>query len=86
MIGTQLDEEVRDALENLPPSAKLVCFVLVHEQPLTQSGLVDETMLSSRTVRYAVKELEAAGIVTSEIYIPDARKNVYRLRRSISID
>lgn len=74
MIGDRIQPAVRDALDDLPPSGKLVFYVLAHEQPLTQSGVVAETRLSNRTVRYALTELEAAGLVESEVYIPDARK------------
>jgi len=84
MRRNELSSETRQQLETLPPSAKLVFYVLAREQPLTQSGLVEETMLSDRTVRYALNELEGTGVVTSDVYIPDARKSVYRLRTSVT--
>jgi DNA-binding MarR family transcriptional regulator len=66
-----------DRLEPLPPSAKLVYLILAYEGRQTQGDLVSETMLSPRTVRYALTKLEENDLVTSDIYIPDARKNVY---------
>lgn len=65
-------------LRELPPSAKLVYKTLDYEGPLTQSSLAESTHLSSRTARYALNELKEADLVTEEIYIPDARKRLYR--------
>jgi predicted transcriptional regulator len=79
MMRDALDQEAQQELAELPPSAKLVCYTLAHEQPLTQSDLVEETMLSNRTVRYALTKLEESEIVRPDIYIPDARQNVCRL-------
>ena len=77
--ATEADPEARyERLLDLAPSAKLVYFVLDHEGPLTQQQLCDRTMLSSRTARYAVTELEDADLVTEEVYIPDARKKLYQ--------
>jgi DNA-binding MarR family transcriptional regulator len=67
-----------DQLLDLPPSAKLVYLVLKHEGPLTQQQLCARTLLSGRTARSAVSELEDVGLVTEEVYIPDARKKLYR--------
>ncbi|WP_424016337.1 winged helix-turn-helix domain-containing protein (plasmid) [Halorientalis pallida] len=76
---SSLESPHRGRLESLPPSAKLVFLTLAYEGTLTQGDLASETMLSPRTVRYALKQLEEEGLVTSDIYIPDARKNVYRI-------
>ena len=74
-----LEAPHRDRLEPLPPSAKLVYLVLASEGRQTQGDLVSETMLSPRTVRYARTKLEENDLITSDIYIPDARKNVYEI-------
>lgn len=71
-------EERFERLVELPPSAKLVYKVLEAEGQLTQSRLADETLLPKRTVRYALTQLEAADVVEADIYIPDARKKLYR--------
>jgi DNA-binding transcriptional ArsR family regulator len=68
---------VSDRLEVLSPSAKLVYYVLSHKAPLTQDQITEETMLAGRTARYALEQLEEAELVTSELYIPDARKREY---------
>jgi predicted transcriptional regulator len=74
MAGT--DEE---SLEDLPPSAKLVFKVLQYNGALTQKGIVEESMLSARTVRYALERLETIGIVDEDVYFADARQNLYQL-------
>lgn len=69
----------REALRESPPSAKLVAKVLEYDGPLTQQELAEESLLPTRTVRYAVSELEEVGVVQSRISFTDARKRVYRL-------
>ena len=74
MAGT--DEE---GLDDLPPSAKLVFKVLEYNGSLTQKGIVEESMLSARTVRYALERLEGIGLVEEDVYFADARQNIYEL-------
>ena len=70
------DEET---LDDLPPSAKLVFKVLEYNGSLTQKGIVEESMLSARTVRYALERLENIGVVDEDVYFADARQNLYQL-------
>lgn len=74
MAGT--DDET---LDDLPPSAKLVFKVLEYKGTLTQKGIVEESMLSARTVRYALERLEGIGLVEEDVYFADARQNIYEL-------
>ena len=74
MAGT--DEE---GLDDLPPSAKLVFKVLEYNGSLTQKGIVEESMLSARTVRYALERLEEIDTVEEDVYFADARQNLYQL-------
>lgn len=66
-------------LDDLPPSAKLVFKVLEYDGPMTQKALVEESMLSARTVRYALERLSDRGVIEEEIYFADARQSLYRL-------
>lgn len=75
------DEET---LDDLPPSAKLVYKVLEYNGPLTQKGIVEESMLSARTVRYALERLENIGIVDEDVYFADARQNLYQLNKPLA--
>ncbi len=68
-----------EAVRDLPPSAKLVAKTLEHDGRLTQSQLADETLLPTRTVRYALSRLEECGAVESRFSFTDARKRVYTL-------
>lgn len=66
-------------LDDLPPSAKLVFKVLEYDGPMTQKALVEESMLSARTVRYALERLSDRGVIEEDIYFADARQSLYRL-------
>lgn len=69
----------RDAVADLPPSAKLVFLVLDHDNRLTQAALAEETLLPQRTVRYALDELRDAGVLREELNVMDARQRFYSL-------
>jgi DNA-binding MarR family transcriptional regulator len=68
-----------EAIQDLPPSAKLVAKVLEYNDGLTQSQLAEESLLPPRTVRYALSRLEDAGVVASRFSFSDARKRIYTL-------
>jgi len=68
-----------DAIHDLPPSAKLVLKVLEYNGGLTQKEIVEKSRLSQRTVRDALDRLQESDLVEKDIYIPDARQNLYRL-------
>ncbi|SEV99210.1 MarR family transcriptional regulator [Halobacterium jilantaiense] len=69
-----------DIVQDLPPSAKLVLKVLEYNGGLTQKQIVENSRLSQRTVRDALDRLQEADVVEKDIYIPDARQNLYRLK------
>lgn len=77
--ATESSASDADPFGDLPPSAKLVHFVLDRDDEQTQTQLVDETALSARTVRTALGRLEDAGLVDESICLRDARKRVYSL-------
>ncbi len=68
-----------EAVQDLPPSAKLVAKVLEYNESLTQSQLAEETLLPPRTVRYALSRLEDVDVVESRFSFADARKRIYTL-------
>lgn len=68
-----------ETLADLPPSAKLVYKVLEYNGGMTQKQIVEESMLSARTVRYALERLEEIGVVGEDVYFADARQNLYEL-------
>ncbi len=77
---TLTEDEYRDRLRELPPSAKLVAKVLESDSPLSQGQLAEESLLPDRTVRYALNRLEEVGLVNSRYSFRDARKQVYFLK------
>lgn len=66
-------------LSDLPPSAKLVAVVLTHEGPLSQTELIEETLLPQRTAREAIDRLEDRGLLETRVSYTDARKRLYSL-------
>ncbi|ELZ14025.1 winged helix-turn-helix domain-containing protein [Natrinema thermotolerans] len=68
-----------DDVRDLPPSAKLVAKVLEYNDTMTQQQLADETLLPSRTVRYALNRLDEANVIDSRFSFSDARKRLYSL-------
>ena len=74
-----MTETQPERIDDLPPSAKLVYKVLEYNGSLTQKQIVEESMLSARTVRYALERLENIGAVDEGIYFADARQNLYEI-------
>ncbi|WP_254522701.1 MarR family transcriptional regulator [Natrinema caseinilyticum] len=77
---TLSEDEYRERLRELPPSAKLIAKVLEIDSPLSQGQLAEESLLPDRTVRYALNRLEDVGLVGSRYSFRDARKQVYFLK------
>ena len=67
-------------IADVPPSAKLVYKVLEYNGGLTQKQIVEKSMLSQRTVRDALSRLREIDVVSEDVYIPDARQNLYTLK------
>jgi DNA-binding MarR family transcriptional regulator len=72
-------EHVNVKLYEYPPSVKLVFKTLEGKETMTLRDIEKETYLPYRTVRYAVKRLKEAGLVTRIFYVKDARRALYRL-------
>lgn len=81
-----MSDATAEGLVDLPPSAKLVYKVLEYNGPLTQKGIVKESMLSARTVRYALERLEGINAVDEDVYFADARQNLYEITGEITAE
>jgi len=79
-----MTESDGESIADLPPSAKLVYKVLEYDGPLTQKGIVEESMLSARTVRYALERLDEVGVVDEDVYFADARQNLYEISDEVA--
>ena len=71
-----------EKLERLPPSAKLVFKILESKGQMTQKEIIHETILPSRTVRYAINRLKEEGILIELFYFLDSRQRLYEIKRS----
>jgi DNA-binding MarR family transcriptional regulator len=71
-----------EQLGEIPPSAKLVYFVLRKNGTMTQGEIKEESMLPSRTVRYAIGRLKETDVLTERVHLRDARKTVYEISAS----
>lgn len=70
----------RDDVRGLPPSAKLIYKTLEYtDNALIQQQLVEESRLSTRTVRYGLQRLKAIDVVEEEMNLADARQRFYTL-------
>jgi DNA-binding MarR family transcriptional regulator len=70
---------LRETIQDLPPSAKLVAIVLEHNGTLSQRELAAESLLPERTVRLGLDQLEEVDVVESKTSLKDARKRLYTL-------
>ena len=78
-----VEDQIEEALGDLPPSAKLVYKVLEYNHHLPQKKLVEKSRLSTRTLRYALNELEDAGLVESRPGLYDARQTCYSIAADV---
>ena len=69
-----------DDVEDLPPSAKFVAWVLEDQGELTRDELAEETNLPSKTVDYALDRLQDVDAVESRPHAGDARRRFYKLK------
>jgi len=73
-----------EKLEKLPPSAKLVFKTLEANGQMTQKDIIRETILPSRTVRYALSRLKEEKILLERFYFLDSRQSLYEIKMPIN--
>ena len=62
----------------LPMSAKLVLSSL-ENGPKTQKQLLEETSLSSRTLRFAISKLRSLNLIKETVSLKDERIKIYKM-------
>lgn len=77
-----MTDATEETINDLPPSCKLIYFVLRQEGPMTQGTLTEESMLPPRTVRYAIRRLEELDAISERIHLKDARQNIYDIHET----
>lgn len=68
-----------ERLSDQPPSAKLVFLVLERHGSHTQREIREESLLTARTVRYALSRLKEEELIEGRISFRDARQRIYSL-------
>jgi transcription initiation factor IIE alpha subunit len=81
--NTNVNEIRTVRIRHLPPSVKLVYKVLETRGQLTQKDIIRETLLPSRTVRYALNRLKDENVLVERHYFIDARQSLYDLNRPV---
>lgn len=71
--------ELRNVIQDLSPSAKLVAIILEHEGTLSQQEIAAESLLPERTVRLGLDQLQEVDVVEARTSLQDARKRLYTL-------
>lgn len=73
------DNQTDETLKDLPPSSKFIYKTLTDNGPMTLKALTEETLLSSRTARYGLDQLEEADYLDSSPSLHDGRQTCYKL-------
>lgn len=77
-MGRGPDDRALEPVKGLPPSAKLVYYVLRVEEPMTQADIRAATRLPARTSRDAIARLIEAGVIDETHHFADVRMKRYR--------
>jgi predicted transcriptional regulator len=56
----------KTVIADLPPSSKLIYYVLKNNGAMTRRQITDESRLSYQTARYGLEQLENSNVVTKE--------------------
>ena len=69
--------EPLEVIRSLPPSAKLLLRVLRENKVSRFEELMEETLLSKRTLLYAIRALKELDLIETQICMSDARRRFY---------
>lgn len=83
-MNNNLNDFSYEKLEKLPPSAKLVFKTLEANGQMTQKDIIRETILPSRTVRYALSRLKEEKILLERFYFLDSRQSLYEIKKPVN--
>lgn len=72
--------ETVEIVRTMPASAKLLLRVLTDKKIARFDELMEETMLSKRTLLYAIKALKELDLVETQICMTDARRRFYCIK------
>lgn len=69
--------ETIEIVKTMPNSAKLLLRVLKENKISTFDDLMEETMLSRRTLLYAIKALRELDLIETQVCMSDTRRRFY---------
>lgn len=72
--------ETVELVRSIPVSARLVLKVLQEKKIARFDELLEETLLSKRTLLYAIKALKELDFIESQICMNDTRKRFYCIK------
>ena len=71
-------EEKRN-LMGLSPSSKFILYLLKHQGPLCLKGILKKTLISKRTVEYALKTLKESNFIKKSKDLKDKRVSIFEI-------
>ncbi len=72
--------ETVEIVKTMPTSAKLLLRVLKEKKISRFDELMEETLLSKRTLLYAIKTLRELDLIETQICMNDARRRFYCIK------
>lgn len=72
--------ETIEIVKAIPTSAKLLLRVLKEKKISRFDELMEETLLSKRTLLYAIKTLKELDLIETQVCMTDARKRFYCIK------
>lgn len=69
-----------EIVRSMPTSAKLLLRVLKDKKISRFDQLMEETLLSKRTLLYAIKTLKELDLIETQICMSDARRRFYCIK------
>jgi len=71
--------EQKNNLISLSPSSKFILYVLKQKGPLTMNQIISSTLLSKRTVAYALKKLQEKKFIKKSKNAKDKRISIFEI-------
>lgn len=69
-----------EIIKTIPTSAKLLLRVLKEKKISRFDDLMEETLLSKRTLLYAIKTLKEMDLIETQVCMSDARRRFYCIK------
>lgn len=74
-----VDDKQKFDLISLSPSSKFILYLLKQRGPLKQQEIVEKTLLSKRTIAYALKKLQEKNFIKKSKDLIDKRVSIFKI-------